>query len=709
VVLFLHGAGEKGTDGLLPVGGTLAVALERWPTAPFVAVFPQCEDTTGRALTGWLAKSPDGHRAIQILDSVIQDYSIDSQRQALVGWSMGGYGAWSLAAAHSRRWSAVLTLAGGALKESLTLEPLAAARTPVWAINGDDDPLIPWTQSQQLIGELNRLGGRGTFTRLHGLGHDVCQRVFANPQSFDWLLHPDSIDPSTIRFDSVQPLPLRTRFYRESLVTSETIPGSLAIRLGNQALEKLAPDLPTVFPPASLAGELPDITRTFGTGERQLEVSLSQVSYRAHVSSCWLNAISGGRLVAEFGFSPLEMQIGQTTLDSRDNQAVTGPIRISIGVHQPALLRLEVQPQMRQGELCLELLRQSFEFDDGNWYIQPPTQARVQSRQFTSAQVVTGIIGTLYSSRQEIVDQVLLAVPDLLKTVEAELQTREAPELAKALSPLPVLVPEISVAPSAVRTDSEGLSFICDLQVLSRAHASKLVPRQPLSLPLIHPESGMGAQILLQAITLLSQVSVNQQQAQVNVLDISESTFGQLADPEVMKDVLPSLSAVSGGRLRTILRLLDPLVLGPGHATLPPSSTGLVLSSSAVALDIYRPEGQQGRIPVGRIVFRLEQPIQVHLPSADQADGQVRLQWQDSCTVEFLRTESLAGSSVPEANGPVFERLFRSVWLNWAAEHGTESFPSNFLTLGKTRVQLNTLDVTPTELELTFQAVREDE
>jgi hypothetical protein len=77
--------------------------------------------------------------------------------------------------------------------------------------------------------------------------------------------------------------------------------------------------------------------------------------------------------------------------------------------------------------------------------------------------------------------------------------------------------------------------------------------------------------------------------------------------------------------------------------------------------------------------------------------------------VGFLRTESLAGSSVPEANGPVFERLFRSVWLNWAAEHGTESFPSNFLTLGKTRVQLNTLDVTPTELELTFQAVREDE
>jgi hypothetical protein len=433
---------------------------------------------------------------------------------------------------------------------------------------------------------------------------------------------------------------------------------------------------------------------------------LSQVSYRVHVSSCWLNAISGGRLAAEFQFAPLEMLIGQTRLESRYHQAVTGPIRISIGVHQPASLRLEVQPEMQQKQLRLKLLRQSFHFDDGNWYIHPPTEARVQSKKFTADQVVTGIIGTLYSSRQDIVDQVLLAVPDLLKKVEAELRTREAPRLAKALSPLPVLVPEISVAPAQVRTDPSGLSFLCDLQVLSRAHAGRLIPQQPLSLPLENPESGIGATVLLETVTLLSRVAVNQNQAKVNVLDISESTFGQLADPTVMQQVISNLNADPGVRLRTILRLLEPLVLGPSNLPLPPSSTGLLLSSSAVALEIYRPDGEQGQDPVGRIVFRLEQPIQVNLPSSAQGDGEIHLRWQDHCTVKFLKAESLGGSSVPEVDGPAFEELFRGVWLSWAAEHGKESFSSDVMTLGRTRVQLNTLEVTPTELELTFKTRR---
>ena len=64
LILFLHGAGERGTDGMkqTKIGlGTYVKAREK--TFPFIVVFPQCEDTKGRVLNGWLADTPDAKRA----------------------------------------------------------------------------------------------------------------------------------------------------------------------------------------------------------------------------------------------------------------------------------------------------------------------------------------------------------------------------------------------------------------------------------------------------------------------------------------------------------------------------------------------------------------------------------------------------------------------------------------------------------------------
>jgi predicted peptidase len=93
VILFLHGAGSRGTDNKLPmVGGIAPQVRARQATFPFIVVFPQCEDTGSRLMYGWQADTADGQRALKILDEVEREFSVDRGREILTGASMGAYG-----------------------------------------------------------------------------------------------------------------------------------------------------------------------------------------------------------------------------------------------------------------------------------------------------------------------------------------------------------------------------------------------------------------------------------------------------------------------------------------------------------------------------------------------------------------------------------------------------------------------------------------
>ena len=96
LILFLHGAGETGTDGEKQVKVGLAPAIKKMDKFPFIAVFPQSQKG------GWQADKIEGKRAMSILAEVEKSYKVDSKRIYLTGLSMGGFGTWSLAAAHPR-------------------------------------------------------------------------------------------------------------------------------------------------------------------------------------------------------------------------------------------------------------------------------------------------------------------------------------------------------------------------------------------------------------------------------------------------------------------------------------------------------------------------------------------------------------------------------------------------------------------------------
>ena len=178
LILYLHGAGQTGTDGRKQIGVGLGPAIKKQTKKfPLIAVFPQAHKG------GWEAGFEDGKRALAILDEVEQDYNVDAKRVYLSGISMGGEGTWSLAAAYPKRWAAIVPICGGG-------DPKKAPKIkdiPCWCFQGDADEGFV-QQSRFMIKALWDAGGRPLYHEYPGVGHNCWDRAYATPDLYDWLL-----------------------------------------------------------------------------------------------------------------------------------------------------------------------------------------------------------------------------------------------------------------------------------------------------------------------------------------------------------------------------------------------------------------------------------------------------------------------------------------------------------------------------------------
>lgn len=178
-ILFLHGAGQTGTDGLSPTQSGLGRAIRRRARSfPFLVVFPQSVNRT------WSAGSADGRRALAILDEVCREYSVDEDRVYLTGLSMGGGGTWSLAAAEPGRWAAMVPVCGyGSPAWAKEL-----ARIPCWCFHGVEDRTIPVERSREMVRAMREEAGAIRYTEYLGVGHNAWDPAYDTDELYDWLL-----------------------------------------------------------------------------------------------------------------------------------------------------------------------------------------------------------------------------------------------------------------------------------------------------------------------------------------------------------------------------------------------------------------------------------------------------------------------------------------------------------------------------------------
>lgn len=195
LLVFLHGAGERGRDNEVSLK-YLPELMARAPyrdAHPAYVLVPQCRDGQRWVETDWAAKSSSRMRpepspmmamAMALLDKTLRTLPIDLNRVYLAGLSMGGYGAWELAARRPGTFAGVVPVCGGG--DEATAQLLAS--TPVWAWHGGADPVVPVGRTRSMIEAIRAVGGTPKYTEPAGVGHMVFEQAFP-PESgvIDWL------------------------------------------------------------------------------------------------------------------------------------------------------------------------------------------------------------------------------------------------------------------------------------------------------------------------------------------------------------------------------------------------------------------------------------------------------------------------------------------------------------------------------------------
>lgn len=197
LVLFLHGAGERGDDNAaqLKHGAAEFARADRQAEYPCFVLFPQVPkeqkwvdaDWSQSAGKGTFPESPSPAYAAALgaVKSWIDSGRVDPNRVYVTGLSMGGYGTWYAAAASKDVFAAAVPICGGG-------DPTWAKRyqgMPIWTFHGTEDKAVPVGRSREMIEALATVGHepKVIYTEYEGGGHDVWTQTYRRDDLFRWL------------------------------------------------------------------------------------------------------------------------------------------------------------------------------------------------------------------------------------------------------------------------------------------------------------------------------------------------------------------------------------------------------------------------------------------------------------------------------------------------------------------------------------------
>ena len=196
VVLFLHGAGERGNDNVAQIEGASFSLLFEDMTSPLygaIIVAPQCPKGKqwvntpfggGSYSVDAIAESNELKAALAILESVCEESSVNRDRIYVMGISMGGYGTWDLLMRHGDIFAGAMPICGAA-------DPTRAAslaEMPIYTCHGNLDTSVPFSGSEAMVNALLSAGSECVlYDWIIGKGHNVWEDAFVRTDIFTWL------------------------------------------------------------------------------------------------------------------------------------------------------------------------------------------------------------------------------------------------------------------------------------------------------------------------------------------------------------------------------------------------------------------------------------------------------------------------------------------------------------------------------------------
>lgn len=199
VILFLHGSGERGDDGVKPTQSGLGPYLrDQAGSFPAIVVFPQVPENGE-----W--QGQNAKVAFAALDAATREFHGDASRTYLTGMSMGGYGVWELALMQPRRFAALVPVCGAVrqARDERALyvtevvdeaDPYAAIarqlrEVPVWIFHGARDDLVPPGDDRKLIAAFHAAGAADArYTEFPDANHNAWDPAYVQtPELWTWL------------------------------------------------------------------------------------------------------------------------------------------------------------------------------------------------------------------------------------------------------------------------------------------------------------------------------------------------------------------------------------------------------------------------------------------------------------------------------------------------------------------------------------------
>jgi predicted peptidase len=176
LLMFLHGAGERGDDlNLVKIHGVPKL-IEQGQDFPFIVVSPQCPEDS------WWTRELEPLKLL--LDDINKAYQVDKKCIYLTGLSMGGFGTFHLAGLYPKYFAAIAPVCGGGHSSfAANLKSI-----PTWAFHGDADTVVPIQESQRMIQAIKRAGGQAKLTTYKGVGHNSWDNAYSDPKLYQWFL-----------------------------------------------------------------------------------------------------------------------------------------------------------------------------------------------------------------------------------------------------------------------------------------------------------------------------------------------------------------------------------------------------------------------------------------------------------------------------------------------------------------------------------------
>ena len=176
LVIQLHGAGERGCGKedleKVDVHGFSKYLMDADHNC--IVVMPQCPVDTF-----WAARVES---IVKFVVQLIKEYNVDEDRVYLTGLSMGGYGTWFTSMARPDLFAAIAPVCGGGMAWNASV-----LKMPIWAFHGVEDTVVSVNQTDEMVGQLTKLGADITYTRIDGVGHNVWEKAY-NRDLLEWLL-----------------------------------------------------------------------------------------------------------------------------------------------------------------------------------------------------------------------------------------------------------------------------------------------------------------------------------------------------------------------------------------------------------------------------------------------------------------------------------------------------------------------------------------